>query len=199
MCKLTEWHKSWINASLCKCFVVQNWLNCSRFKSQRYSVTAEWLVCLPLQDIKMVVHTAKYPKLSKRCLPHSLLCLSKLFYLEHLAKRFFAVYKTPTVYLFWVLNCAKEAFFSFVFHPGFIPSPEKSLGSCSKKTFFFLLFFTLWYTNIKSKRREFVSLSFWIRVLLQLERVLSPWNCIRHPHLSFLSSSVLLYRQKNKK
>lgn len=105
---------------------------------------------------------------------------------------FLAVYKPLTVYLFWVLNCAKEELFLlflfFVFLPGFIQSPRESLRSCLKETFLILLFFFYIVKQKHQAKDESCKFLFW------------SWSVSHQPgmvwysHLSLLSPSVVLHQ-----
>lgn len=155
---------------------------CLKFRD---SVTTECAVCLSHSkalDSKLVVRAVIHQKTSFQEAAASFPAPTSLLSLSGISSHqlFLAVYKTLTVYLFWVLNCAKEAFFSFCFCSLFFyrvsSNPQgKAWGAAWRKLFFFFL---LWNKNIKSKREEFVSLCFGVGVLLQLECVPSAWHSV---------------------
>lgn len=89
---------------------------CLKFRD---SVTTECAVCLSHSkalDSKLVVQAVIHQTTSFQETTASFPAPTLLLSLSGISNHqlFLAVYKTLTVYLFWVLNCAKVALFSFV-------------------------------------------------------------------------------------
>lgn len=105
-----------------------------------------------------------------------------------------AVYKPLTVYLFWVLNCAKEAPFPFVsvlcFPAGFHPIPREKPQELLEGNFFDSPFFSFFYI-VKQKRQvkdESCKSLFWSWSVSHQP------GMVWHSHLSLLSPSVVLHQ-----
>lgn len=122
---------------------------CLKFRD---SVTTECAVCLShckAVGFKLVVRTVIHQKTSFQETAASFPAPTFLLSLSRISSHqlFLAVYKTLTVYLFWVLNCAKEAFFFFLFvsvlcfSTGFYPIPREKPGELLEGNFFILLFY----------------------------------------------------------
>lgn len=117
---------------------------CLKFRD---SVTTESAVCLShskAPDSELAVRAVIHQKTSFQETAASFPAPTFLLSLSGISSHqlFLAVYKTLTVYLFWVLNCAKEAFFPFVsllcFSTGFYPIPREKPGELLEGNFFFL-------------------------------------------------------------
>lgn len=119
---------------LCECAVCAKAgaAQCLKF---RVLVVTDCAVCLSRSkapDSEPVVGTVIHQKTSFQDTAASFPATTFLLSLSGISSHqlFLDVYKTLTVYLFWVLNCAKEAFFFFAsfvsrlcFSTGFHPIP----------------------------------------------------------------------------
>lgn len=148
-------------------------------------ITKEWQLCLSHRqavNVKLVALSSIYPKVFQGTVASFPgLSFHLFFYLEYLAISFSLLFtKLPQLISAGFKLCEGSIFFClfhfFVFHPGFILSPEKVKTRAAWREFSFLsnFFFLLRYKTLSLKG------SFWIGLLLQLEFVPSAWYRLSH-------------------